>query len=339
MNFVHNGWYVAALAEMITRDPIQRNMLDQAIVLFRTEAGDPVAMSDTCPHRFAPLHMGKVRGDCIECPYHGLHFGKDGVCVVNPHGDHKIPKAARVRSYPAVERDGIVWLWMGDLEAADHAKVPNFSEFLGSGTMPLISGEYIASGHFECVLDNLLDLSHAPYLHPTTLADPDSVKSLRVEMKQEGNTVWAYHYAPGTAPSPQFKEVFPHAQCDFHAHMRWDPPANLQLDVGVTEMGAAETDGLYIHMLHLLTPIDADNTRYTWIAARNFADDPNVSRIMAEQVNLAFKTEDEPMIQAVWKNMKSPDLLSLNPVLLPADASGVRARRILQQLRSEEATK
>lgn len=58
---------------------------------------------------------------------------------------------------------------------------------------------------------------------------------------------------------------------------------------------------------------------------------------MRMQIHQAFTTEDEPMINAVHANMGSPDLLALAPVLLLGDAAGVRARRILKQLREREA--
>lgn len=273
MEFVRNGWYVAALSEAITREPVKRVMLGEPLVLYRTAAGAAVALSDRCPNRFAPLHQGQLKGDCIECPYHGLQFSPSGACSVNPHGDHKIPQAAKVRTYPLLERDGIVWAWMGEPSAAEPALAPDVAEFFGHVSLTLVSGDFVLDAHYECVLDNLLDLSHAPFLHPTTLADPASIKNLRFEMQQQGTTVWAYHHVPKSPPSTQFKPFRNSAEplCDTHAHMRWDPPANLQLDVGVTECGQPEAVGLYFHMVHLLTPIDMHHTRYTWIAARNFA--------------------------------------------------------------------
>jgi phenylpropionate dioxygenase-like ring-hydroxylating dioxygenase large terminal subunit len=58
------------------------------------------------------VQPGKLDGDAIQCGYHGLKFNGQGVCVHNPHG--AIPKAATVRSYPAVERYSFVWVWMGE---------------------------------------------------------------------------------------------------------------------------------------------------------------------------------------------------------------------------------
>ena len=340
MTYLRNAWYVAALSSGLSREPQKRVILEEPIVFYRTEAGAPVALSDRCPHRFAPLHKGKVKGDCIECPYHGLQFDSAGACVFNPHGDHKIPQAAKVRSYPLAERAGVVWVWMGDASLADPSKLSDLSTFLGDGAMSVVEGEYILDGHYELVLDNLLDLSHAPFLHPTTLADPESIKNLRFEMRQDGDTVWAYHYVPNSPASAQFKPFRQSTEplCDTHAHMRWDPPGSLQLDVGVTELGRPDAEGLLLHIAHLITPIDMNHTRYTWLAARNFAVGvEEVSQVMRQEIDHAFSTEDEPMISDVARNMGTTDLFALSPVLLPGDAAGVRARRILKQLREQEA--
>ena len=80
-------------------------------MLYRGAAGQPVALADSCPHRFAPLSKGKLHGDEIQCLYHGLRFAADGRCVHNPHGP--VPGAARVRSYPVRKHAGMVWIWMG----------------------------------------------------------------------------------------------------------------------------------------------------------------------------------------------------------------------------------
>lgn len=340
MDLIKNAWYVAALSGVVTtQTPVKRVMLGEPVVLYRTESGAATALSDLCPHRFAPLHKGKVKGDCIECPYHGLHFEPSGACAFNPHGDHKIPGAAKVRSYPVLERDGIVWAWTGDPALADPANVLDLTAFFEHGRMPVVAGDFVVNAHFELVIDNLMDLSHAPFLHPTTLADPDSVKTLRVEMKHEGDAVWAYHYAPKSPVSAQFAPFRPSADplCDVHAHMQWLAPANLLFDVGVTDIDRPDAEGQYMHGAHLLTPIDMNHTRYTWLAGRNFAlGIDEVSKAIAAQVDFAFRTEDEPMINAVAVNMGTSDLFSLKPVLLPGDAAAVRVRRVLGQLRERE---
>jgi phenylpropionate dioxygenase-like ring-hydroxylating dioxygenase large terminal subunit len=116
--YLHDNWYVAAFAEEVTRVPLRRTLLDESVVLYRTEAGGAVALSDVCPHRRAPLHLGRLHGDVIACPYHGLRFDPSGKCVHNPNFNNPAP-AIRAKRYPAVERDDMIWLWMGAEENAD----------------------------------------------------------------------------------------------------------------------------------------------------------------------------------------------------------------------------
>jgi len=88
MTYLRNTWYVAAWSEQIRPgELVTRRILGEPIVMFRKEDGTIAAMADVCSHRFAPLHAGKLLpGDRLQCPYHGLQYGPDGVCVHNPHG-------------------------------------------------------------------------------------------------------------------------------------------------------------------------------------------------------------------------------------------------------------
>lgn len=87
MNFVRNIWYVAAWSNEVPGGTLfHRTYLGEPILIYRKTDGTAVAMGDRCPHRFAPLHMGKLVGDAVECPYHGLVFDCSGACVANPHG-------------------------------------------------------------------------------------------------------------------------------------------------------------------------------------------------------------------------------------------------------------
>lgn len=342
MEILMNEWYVAAFSKEVTTTPIKMMIAGRSIVLFRTEEGQPAAMDDRCPHRFAPLHKGRVVGSNIECPYHGLQFdGRSGLCVLNPHGDGKIPSAARVHRYPLVERDGIVWIWPGDPTRASEEKVLNLSPFFDVENRSLITGYYKLNAHFEVVLDNLMDLSHAPFLHPTTLANREDVKGLRFEMLQEGDVVIANHWLKNVQVSPQFRPFWklPTLDADGRANMRWNPPSNLQLDVGYSGLENSSDVGVDLHFAHLLTPASDSETHYFWVSARNFAiGDQAVSDFMESQVKQAFETEDEPIIGAVADYMGTPDLLSLKPILLAGDAAAVRVRRVLQQMRERERT-
>ena len=74
---------------------------------------------------FFPDYPGRLEGDCVRCMYHGLKFDPTGKCIQIP-GQDNIPKNLGVRSYPALERDHLVWIWMGDPRRADPGRILDF---------------------------------------------------------------------------------------------------------------------------------------------------------------------------------------------------------------------
>ena len=81
---IRNCWYVAAMANEVTRDIISRRLLGVDVALYRTLAGEPVAVRNRCPHRSFPLAKGKLVGDVLMCGYHGMQFDPSGRCVNMP---------------------------------------------------------------------------------------------------------------------------------------------------------------------------------------------------------------------------------------------------------------
>ena len=69
-------------------------------MIYRNDSGEAVALDNACPHRGAPLHLGKLIGDKIECSYHGMQFASDGMCILNPHSKGNIPSRMRTHRYP-----------------------------------------------------------------------------------------------------------------------------------------------------------------------------------------------------------------------------------------------
>ena len=123
--FLRNYWYVAGYDHEIGRRPLGRIILGEPIVFYRLEDGTPVALEDRCAHRHLPLSMGKLVGDSLQCHYHGLRYDKTGTCVRVP-GQDMIPRSARVKSYPVVERYHWLWIWMGDPALADPDKITDY---------------------------------------------------------------------------------------------------------------------------------------------------------------------------------------------------------------------
>ena len=116
--FLKNAWYAAAWASEISEGLHRIVVLNENLCVFRGGSGDVVVLEDACPHRKLPLSMGRIKGDAVECGYHGLTFDCTGQCVAAP-GKGDIPANARVRTYPVHEKYGLVWVWMGDPALAD----------------------------------------------------------------------------------------------------------------------------------------------------------------------------------------------------------------------------
>jgi vanillate O-demethylase monooxygenase subunit len=335
MAFLRNAWYCAGWSDELTDQPIGRTFLGEPVVMYRRTDGSAVAVGGRCPHRFAPLAMGKVVGDCIECPYHGLRFDPSGACNHNPHGDGAIPKAASVPAYLLAERDGILWIWMGDAALADPQSIPDMHEVAERPGWHTIRGYLGVGAHYELLTDNLMDLSHVPFLHPFLSNGaplPPEFEEVR-SLKQEGEAVYSMHLTKHLPMTPLFALLWgdaPPAYGDLRANMRWEAPANLLLDVGMTPPGQPPAAGPSLPIAHLLTPENENSTHYFWVQARDRKiDDLQLDPALHAGITDVFKNEDERMIVACADMMGTNDLFSLRPVLLPGDGPAVRARRLL----------
>lgn len=336
MEYLRNAWYAAAWSDEVGRTPLARTFLDQPVVMFREEDGTPVALADRCPHRFAPLSKGKLVENAIECAYHGLRFGGDGGCVYNYHGP--VPKAATVQAFPLMERYGLAWIWMGDAAQASEDKLPDFGSFDTDPRFAVVRGYLPVSGNYQLAVDNLLDLTHAQFLHPA-LGNADSSDHSTFNMKSEDSTVWAKYFFKGEPVTPFTRMVWESKSeaCDRWAHMRWKAPSNLYLEVGVTECDGPSDEALLIPSYHFLTPETAKTSHYFWVNARNVRiDDKALDEIFWKGIDSAFRHEDEPMIALVQERMGDADFDDLRPIFLTTDGAAGRARQILTRLINAE---
>lgn len=339
MTYLHNAWYVAALSRELAGEPFPRRLLDEPVVFYRQVDGTPVALQDRCPHRFVPLSIGRVRDDALECGYHGLRFDGSGACVHNPHGDGRLPRAAAVRAYPVQDRHGFVWIWMGRPERADPDLIPADYAVFSDPRYDAVSGYLRVAANYELISDNLLDLSHAEYMHPD-FARGVAVNQFRTKTVRDGTKVSAYLWKDNV-PISRFQRLFwdsASERADARAHMHWYAPCNLFLDIGATEVGAAVEDGIDLPTAHVLTPETRMSSHYFWAMARNVRrGDPELDAKLEVMHDKIFRTEDLPMIEAQQRAMGDvTDVMSLHPVVLEPDGAALRARRVLERLLENE---
>lgn len=333
MTYLRNVWYVAAWSqEVAPGEVLSRTLLGTPIALFRDAEGAPAAVHDQCPHRFAPLSAGEVRDGIVVCRYHGLGFAGSGACALNPHG--AILGGMAIPAYPVHEAHRAIWIWMGDKEGADPALIPDLSYLSDAPETAFSCGNIVASGNYEIFVDNIMDLSHTDYLHPTTLGGA-GITGTKPEIVETPDYIDVTWFASASRPSPLLAELFadlPPAT-DLWQRVRWFAPGVMRLTAATVASGGSEDEALANLNAHILTPETPVSAHYFFAATRNYRpDDATLNARIASAREHIFATEDKPMIELVQRRMGDRDFWSMKPLILPVDLAAVRVRRRLAKL-------
>ncbi len=335
--FLRNVWHMVAWCDEIGQDLMSRRVCGQSLLIFRRVDGSAVVMDDRCPHRFAPLSLGNRDGDRVACGYHGLVFDAEGHCVGNPFSP-KIPSGAAVRTYPVIEQDSIVWVWMGSAADADQSLIADLPFLRDLPEERLLRGYTRMRANYEYGTDNLMDLSHIEFVHKGSFAGAGVIFAGSHEVIEEGATLHSNWWMPDVAAPGHTTGIYPpNMRTDHWLDMRWNAPATMQLTVGATPLGGPRADGVVVEQAHVLTAETQDTTHYFWATSATFplADDEATAGFKALFAK-AFDEEDKPMIEAAYANLEGADFWDARPVFLGIDAGGTRARRILQKMRRLE---
>jgi phenylpropionate dioxygenase-like ring-hydroxylating dioxygenase large terminal subunit len=331
--YLHNCWYQAAWASELAAGPLARTLLDIPLILFNV-GSRVAALHDRCPHRFAPLSAGVVRDGAISCGYHGLTFDGSGHCVRNPHG--AVTSAMRTASFPVAERHTAIWVWMGEANRADPGLIPDLSFIDETPETARIEFHMPTAAGYRLLTDNIMDLSHADFLHPQSLGGVITEAKSRVFKRGRGLVgEWTNLgcQAPGMfqakIPSPQ--------KADYWIEVEWSAPAVMKLGTAVVPANQPRAWQDEIYALHNMTPETARSTHYFMCATRRErVDDVHYSEMLKGALAHAFLGEDKPMVEAQQARMGDADLWSLNPVLMRVDAAAVQVRRELDKMIAAE---
>jgi phenylpropionate dioxygenase-like ring-hydroxylating dioxygenase large terminal subunit len=166
---IRNLWYAVLESKELGKNPLGVTRLGERLVFWRDSAGRPACLYDRCAHRGAALALGKICGNDIQCPFHGLRYNSSGRCVVIPANGKNapVPPQFRMRSYPVHEAYGIIWIWWGE-NPPQNLEPPSFFEDLKDMTY-WTSGKDPWDNHYTKVLENQLDVVHLPFIHHNTI--------------------------------------------------------------------------------------------------------------------------------------------------------------------------
>lgn len=335
--YLRNSWYLAAWQDEIPADkPLARQIMDEPIVFFRNEANEVSALLDRCPHRFAPLSRGTVSHGLITCPYHGLAFHGTGQCGLNPHGP--VLKTMAAKSFPILEAYRGVWIWMGDSTLADPALLPDLSFVDRTPETAFSKGYVCGNGNYQLFVDNILDLSHADYLHPTTLGGGSFTRT-RAVVKDTPRGLDVKWHSDNEVPFPLLAAALKekNQRVDSWTEVEWFPPSVMTLRSGFVPTGTSKEGAGSFLNLHIMTPESVKKTHYFYASTRDFAvEDAALNTFYSQSRAEIFATEDKPMIEAQQGRLGDADFWSLDPILLRSDEGAIRVRRKLQKMIDDE---
>lgn len=339
--FIRNAWYVAAWADEVSDKPLARRICNEPVVLYRDAAGKAGALLDMCCHRGAPLSMGKVTDQGLECGYHGLVFATDGACVRIP-GQDRIPERARVRSFPLVEQDGFLWIWPGDADKADPASIVSYPWHNDTANWPHKHTMYPIAASAMLMVDNLMDLTHLGYVHGSTIGGNPMI---HVEAKMETVrttlglkfTRWMLNSVPPPTytRAAKFDGRIDRAQMfEFIA-----PGSILQLsaadDAGAYANGLTERSKIQFRLFHGLTPETDTTCFYFWSTANGFRpEDPATTDQLFNEIAAAF-LEDKAIVEGQQARLTEQGEAGLVDIV--TDSARLHMRRTVERLIAEES--
>lgn len=325
-----NSWYVIATKDEVSRQPMARRALDTAVVLYRTQDGRAVALEDRDAHRPYPLSLGRVDGDTIVSGYSGFVYAPDGTCIHVPTQPH-VPIGARVRAFPVVEQDSLVWIWLGAAPLASRRNPPH-TPWLLDDDWSTFGQQWDTHANVLLLHENFADITHVPVVDPF-IAPPvltGEPPPLEVEVS-ETSVSFSRDYPAGRLPEwyadatglPRDGEYPQREEGAFVSPGLWSDAWHVVVD------GSPQT----LRFTHAVTPVSARQTRHVWRVSRNFTPGHETSDKL-----LPIFTAYYQRVQQILETMQQVidvdgprDEVSTN-----SDAAALQVRRIVNRLIAEE---
>jgi vanillate O-demethylase monooxygenase subunit len=335
--FAYNAWYVAAWSSDLTAAPLGRTLLNEPVVLFRDAAGRAAALEDRCCHRGMALSTGTLQPDGLQCGYHGLVFDGAGRCVHVP-GQDTIPTSLRVRSFPVEERDALVWIWMGDPATADPATIPRYP---WHAAWPHKTKTERLACNYLLIADNLLDQSHAAYVHTSTLSsNRQAYDTTEMVTTPTPTGVKFMRWMLGCEPPGLYSAAVAfRGKVDRWQEFEYVAPSCILQFTGAKDVGtgAREGDrdgGFGLRIFYGITPETEDTSWFIWSAANGHRQtEPGATEALFRSLEIAFK-EDEDVLDLQQQRLKH---FAGRPLVnIKSDGARMVARRAVGRLVGRE---
>jgi 3-ketosteroid 9alpha-monooxygenase subunit A len=318
------GWFMIGPASDATRTPAPIRYFGKDLVLYRGESGTAYVVDAYCPHMGAHLAKNStsyivrdgehVEGESIRCPFHGWRFGADGACNHIPYSDF-IPKAAKLQTYPVIERAGIIWMWHDPEGLEPDVELANFGGHFGEPGWVEWKIDYM--GDLGChgieILDNMADVGHFVPIHGATDWQYFANEFM-------GNTVHQYY-------SAGHRTLTASAEDQLALDTWYEGPGFLQ----------SEMAGAFDSFIMIANTSVEDGVSRAWHAlmvkvhdgSREITDEDRANALLYQEGSrLAFAQDVE-----IWANKRA----CINPLVIPADGPFGKVRTWYRQFYNPRA--
>ncbi len=323
-DMIRNQWYGILSSKEVKKGKLLAvKRLGLELCLFRNESGEVCCVVDRCSHRGAALSLGKQKGDCITCPFHGLEFNKDGRCTLIPANGRtaNIESRFNVMSYLVREAHDIIYLWYGDKEKATDY-LPFFDEF--------IDDSYIYSemtdlwnAHYSRCIENQLDVVHLPFVHYDTIGRGNKtvVNGPALEFIDGAITLTANNSVDnGQLPKPA-------SECSIN------PLMNLRFKFPNIWQNHITKN---IKVIIFFAPVDDENTMFYIRFYTNMFKLGIMNRIMAGAGKILNKKVERQDRRYVQTQKPKASALSCGENLLKGDSPIIMYRKMRDQLQKQD---
>jgi vanillate O-demethylase monooxygenase subunit len=339
--FQKNAWYVACTPHEIDDKPLGRTVCNERVVFYRGPGGKVAALEDWCPHRGAPLSLGRVVEGKLVCGYHGLEMGCDGKTIAMP--GQRVRGFPAIRSFPVIEKYGFIWFWPGDPALASEDKLPDLF-WADHPQWAYGGGLYHIACNYQLMIDNLMDLTHETYVHSTSIGQPE-IDETPCKTTADGDSAVTSRFMNGIKAPPFWRMAMranglpDDALVDRWQICRFSPPSHVMIEVGVALAGHGGYDApadkkASSIVVDFITPETDTSMWYFWGMARNFRPEDKALTAQIRDGQGKIFAEDMEMLERQQANLTrwpQRDLLKLN-----IDTGGVQARRIIERLVAAE---
>lgn len=324
-----NFWYPMATSAELTDKPLKVRALGQDFVLFRGEDGMAKCLSNTCTHRGGSLSGGKIRGNCIQCPYHGWEFNAEGHCQRLPSlgPNPKIPARTRIDAYPVEERHGLVFSFLGDLPEDQRPPIIDVQEWGQEGWKSTLQ-TYTINANYERSIENGLDPAHNEFVHDTHGFKGEDqeykIGEMRIETRGDwGQGFWHTFKAPPLPEAAKFKEARTQSG-DLEAGTGYHGPSQVWTYI---HMSATN----WMHQYLLERPIDLYSSAVYLLCMRNcYTDDKYDQNVMERNQYVA--NQDVVIVDSLHPKV-TPDT-NTKEFMMPADKCILLYRESLKEWES-----